>query len=887
MGIGRGGLGIGGGGGGLHFRDPPDIFSSTTLALARADRDTAFASGGTLAAVLNQFQGDQSLAIILRETTGSTQVFETYLPGNVGDAYESDQWVERIDAVQGDKGDTGSQARFTISIFQNAATAPTTPTGGSYVVETGVLTAPTGWTVLPTAPGATENIYESQVIVNPRVDSGTLTPVWSVPVEPPEENAEQAALAAQVAAEAARDAAQTFGNAAETDATAASASETAAAASATAAATAQTDAETAETNAESAETNAETAQTLAENARDAAETALASSGTALAFNDLWSGDIDITTANQWKALGTVAVPSNATWLIWNGGKASAGADDGPAALSTWINAAAWRALTVDTVDTTPGDGTGMLMVDWIATNIGDGTPDFARRDAVIGRTSGDIPLITSTNTGEDFYGASLKYITQAVSTPGGTSDGVITGISLANDGTVTVTRSVGADITVDFATAINALIAAAGGTNDGVITGISLGADGMVTVTRSVGNDITEDFSTSLTSIIEAATSAVSNALATVDLPTPVEALVGRVFNTDGTLVVCRRYLQPGHGLTVDWTQFSINDDISAYWTGETGLTFRGVISRSSDISNPVNQDVYVTPGGVWFRRIVSNIQTGWFHFRDPHNWIGEFSDETDADGQVTADGQIAEWDGGVYISSNYVAPLSADVTYGYERARTVGADGGLSQTQVDARITALVATYALMTGSLGVSDLPSAVQNAVRSLSYSTANPQRLSYVEVDGGTSAINLLGLAALNGATFTGATGGIAPVNNSDFVTLEHFNANAGGSGMVTDDIYFGTSDDAIPEDAEFTIPGVNGSGLIASYTGAKHHIIARLDSEADITRVIYSDDASQTNQIGGFTKYGSFVTPTGESEDFNAWVSNQALTQAADVTITVS
>ena len=291
---------------------------------------------------------------------------------------------------------------------------------------------------------------------------------------------------------------------------------------------------------------------LRENARDAAETALASSGAALAFNDLWSGDIDITTSSQWKALGTEAVPSNATWLIWNGGKASSGDNDGPAGLTTWINAATWRALTADTVDTTPDDGTGMLMVDWIATDIGDGTPDFARRDAIIGRTLDDIPLITSTNTGEDFYGASLKYITQSVSTPGGvgTVDGVITGIAIANDGTVTVERSVGIDLTADFATAINALIAAAGG-------------------------------------------------------------------------------------------------------------------------------------------------------------------------------------------------------------------GGGLSQAQVDARVTALVATYALMTGSIGVSDLPSAVQNAVRSLSYSTANPQRLSYAEIDGGTSSITLSGLAALNGATFTGAVSGITP------------------------------------------------------------------------------------------------------------------------------
>ena len=130
--------------------------------------------------------------------------------------------------------------------------------------------------------------------------------------------------------------------------------------------TAQTGAETAQAGSETAETNAETAQAGAEAALAGAEAALASSGAALAFNDLWSGDIDITTANQWKAVGTTPVPSNATWLLWNGGKLSDDDDDGPAGLWTWINAAKWRALTADTVDTTPNDGTGMLMVDWVS-----------------------------------------------------------------------------------------------------------------------------------------------------------------------------------------------------------------------------------------------------------------------------------------------------------------------------------------------------------------------------------------------------------------------------------------------------------------------------------------------------------------------------------------
>ena len=44
---------------------------------------------------------------------------------------------------------------------------------------------------------------------------------------------------------------------------------------------------------------------------------------------------------------------------------------------------------------------------------------------------------------------------------GATADGVIDGISLANTGTVTVSRSVGTDLTANFATGINALIDAA------------------------------------------------------------------------------------------------------------------------------------------------------------------------------------------------------------------------------------------------------------------------------------------------------------------------------------------------------------------------------------------------------------------------------------------
>ena len=58
----------------------------------------------------------------------------------------------------------------------------------------------------------------------------------------------------------------------------------------------------------------------------------------------------------------------------------------------------------------------------------------------------------------------LPNLTQSITLPdsgggGGTDDGVISDIAMANSGIVTVTRTVGTDITNDFSTAINALIA--------------------------------------------------------------------------------------------------------------------------------------------------------------------------------------------------------------------------------------------------------------------------------------------------------------------------------------------------------------------------------------------------------------------------------------------
>lgn len=105
-------------------------------------------------------------------------------------------------------------------------------------------------------------------------------------------------------------------------------------------------------------------------------------------------------------------------------------------------------------------------------------------------------------------------------------------------------------------------------------------------------------------------------------------------------------------------------------------------------------------------------------------------------------------------------------------------------------------------------------------------------------------------------------------------------------VMQDAIWFGLSDDDTPQGSEITIEGVAGVGTIPAFTD-KYMLIARLDADPDIVSVVFSDDASQTNQIGAFTKHSGTVTISGQTGDFAVWVSNQELTQPAQATATVT
>ena len=174
------GGGSGGGGGGLHFRRPADVFVGNNLGACRTARNTYFNNTNNAAAQA-QFVADRSLAVVLNPTNSGNNVFSTFI-GAVGDTSTNANWVDRTDAVQGNEG---SQGAFDLEIFINATAVPTpaTPTGGSFVVSTGVLTPPAGTTLTPEPPGTGEDIYRAQARINPLVDTGTVTPTWSEWVE--------------------------------------------------------------------------------------------------------------------------------------------------------------------------------------------------------------------------------------------------------------------------------------------------------------------------------------------------------------------------------------------------------------------------------------------------------------------------------------------------------------------------------------------------------------------------------------------------------------------------------------------------------------------------------------------------------------------------------
>ena len=189
----------------------------------------------------------------------------------------------------------------------------------------------------------------------------------------------------------------------------------------------------------------------------------------------------------------------------------------------------------------------------------------------------------------------------------------------------------------------------------------------------------------------------------------------------------------------------------------------------------------------------------------------------------------------------------------------------GRTAAQVDASITA--AFTAAVTGNtetrINVEYDPDD-----GTLDFVVDDPPGLTEAEVD--TRITNAFAAAVTNNTE----TGIVVTYNSGD--GTYDFVVSGMTPGPPSDDIYFGTSGNDTPSGSELTVAAVNGVGTILAYTGERYLLLARLATEDDFTSVLFSDDNSNTNQIGAFAKFSGTVTPTGETLPFNVWVSNQAI-----------
>ena len=480
-------------------------------------------------------------------------------------------------------------------------------------------------------------------------------------------------------------------------------------------------------------------------------------------------------------------------------------------------------------------------------------------------------------------------------TPGvGTSDGVLSALALAADGTVSATITGGTDFTADFGPSIIAL-AAGGGTT---LT---------TTIKQPVAVGVPSDVN------IVAADRFYDS---TIDMPATADIADNDEF------AFSIQYRATGNPiLHTFWTSGRDWKRLVALTTAEQGQTsfsaasaaktMTGFFRRTSSSGGQAQQNAYFAKGAdgvslyvgdnndpfdatVAVTMIADTPITG---LQGPTGAVGSPNlhgsgtpaDTLGDDGQWylnTDDGAWFQkasgtWGTAVYTDMagttdgviNTIAAALANSVLTLTAGRSVGNDvvsPGLTLPFLllagGALTGALTGTQATFSGALAAAS--AAITNAI----------------------TAATLTLTGALTGTTgaFSGVVSGVTPTADAHLATKAYVDAQMGMmTPTPTDDIYFGTSADETPQGSELTIAATNGTAVIPAYVGDMHVLLARLDTEADFTRVLRSDDVAQINQIGAFTKFATTVVPTGETLAFGVWVSNQALTQAADVAWTAS
>ena len=87
-----------------------------------------------------------------------------------------------IDGIDGLIGGRGAQGKFYVILYQNTEDAPATPTTITYTFETEALANLGDWSVTRTTPGAGEDTYTIETIVDPDTEDESVTPSFNTPV---------------------------------------------------------------------------------------------------------------------------------------------------------------------------------------------------------------------------------------------------------------------------------------------------------------------------------------------------------------------------------------------------------------------------------------------------------------------------------------------------------------------------------------------------------------------------------------------------------------------------------------------------------------------------------------------------------------------------------
>ena len=90
--------------------------------------------------------------------------------------------VEGSIGIDGIDGRRGLQGRFYVNLYQNAESAVDTPTAITYTFETEALASLGNWSVTRTTPGAGENTYAIEAIVDPDTEDESVTLSFNTPV---------------------------------------------------------------------------------------------------------------------------------------------------------------------------------------------------------------------------------------------------------------------------------------------------------------------------------------------------------------------------------------------------------------------------------------------------------------------------------------------------------------------------------------------------------------------------------------------------------------------------------------------------------------------------------------------------------------------------------